>query len=76
MPAPAFLVTIDTEGDDLWSHPAQVSTRNARLDMIDPDNRLYARQSLRRIDSESLRDAVLVVSGKYSNQMFGPPIPA
>jgi hypothetical protein len=26
---PAFLITIDTEGDDLWSGPAEITTRNA-----------------------------------------------
>ncbi len=26
---PAFLITIDTEGDDLWSHPRSITTRNA-----------------------------------------------
>ncbi len=26
---PAFLITIDTEGDNLWSGPAEVTTRNA-----------------------------------------------
>jgi hypothetical protein len=29
--APAFLVTIDTEGDDLWSRPRRIETRNARF---------------------------------------------
>ena len=28
--APAFLVTIDTEGDDLWGRPQLITTRNAR----------------------------------------------
>lgn len=28
-PPPAFLITIDTEGDDLWSRPRSVTTRNA-----------------------------------------------
>lgn len=28
--APAFLITIDTEGDDLWSRPRAITTRNAR----------------------------------------------
>ncbi|MEI6027436.1 MAG: deacetylase [Betaproteobacteria bacterium] len=28
--APAFLVTIDTEGDDLWGRPRAITTRNAR----------------------------------------------
>ena len=29
MSRPAFLITIDTEGDDLWSKPASALTRNA-----------------------------------------------
>ena len=28
---PAFLITVDTEGDDLWSSPRSVTTRNARF---------------------------------------------
>ena len=28
--APAFIVTIDTEGDNLWSRPRTITTRNAR----------------------------------------------
>ncbi|MBF0096443.1 MAG: deacetylase [Magnetococcales bacterium] len=28
---PAFLITIDTEGDDLWSAPRQITTRNAQF---------------------------------------------
>ena len=27
---PFFLITIDTEGDDLWSHPRNITTKNAR----------------------------------------------
>jgi hypothetical protein len=27
--APAFLITIDTEGDDLWSSPSTITTKNA-----------------------------------------------
>jgi hypothetical protein len=27
---PAFLITIDTEGDDFWSHPHQITTHNAK----------------------------------------------
>lgn len=26
---PAFLITIDTEGDNLWAHPREITTRNA-----------------------------------------------
>lgn len=28
---PAFLITIDTEGDNLWAGPRQITTRNARF---------------------------------------------
>lgn len=28
---PAFLITIDTEGDDIWSRPRRVTTENARF---------------------------------------------
>jgi len=27
---PAFLITIDTEGDNLWSYPTEITTRNSR----------------------------------------------
>lgn len=29
--SPAFLITIDTEGDNLWSRPREVTTENARF---------------------------------------------
>src|SRR5579871_1036624 len=28
---PAFLITIDTEGDDIWARPREVTTKNARF---------------------------------------------
>jgi hypothetical protein len=28
---PAFLITVDTEGDNLWAHPSQITTKNARF---------------------------------------------
>ena len=39
---------------------------------LDADNRLLWRQNSRRLDAESLRDAVLAVSGKLDLKMFGP----
>jgi hypothetical protein len=39
---------------------------------IDADNRLLWRQSLRRLDAESLRDATLAVSGSLNPAMYGP----
>jgi hypothetical protein len=37
----------------------------------DPDNRLYARASRKRLPFESLRDAMLTVSGNLDPKMFG-----
>jgi len=39
---------------------------------IDADNRLLWRQSPRRLDAESLRDATLAVTGCLNPEMFGP----
>ena len=39
---------------------------------IDASNRLLWRMNPRRLDAESLRDAVLTVSGKLNSTMFGP----
>jgi mono/diheme cytochrome c family protein len=41
----------------------------------DPDNRLYGRMKLRRVDAEALRDSMLAVSGKLSSERFGPAMP-
>jgi len=30
VPRPAFLITIDTEGDNLWAHPCNITTENAK----------------------------------------------
>jgi hypothetical protein len=42
---------------------------------IDPDNTLYWRFPLRRLDAETLRDSVLAVVGKLSDKRHGAPIP-
>ena len=53
----------------------QASARTPQLDQVDPDNRWYARMSVRRLESESVRDAVLAASGYLIDQMYGPPVP-
>ena len=52
----------------------QTSTRTDALQSIDPDNRLLARMSVRRLEAEAIRDAILAVSGRLSDKQFGPPI--
>ncbi len=50
-------------------------TVNAAAQAGDPDNRLLGRMRLRRIDSESVRDSLLAVSGRLNTTMFGAPVP-
>jgi cytochrome c553 len=42
----------------------------------DPENRLYGRANRRRLEAEAIRDAMLSVSGKLSNERGGAMFPA
>lgn len=53
----------------------QTSARNARGDARDPDNRLYWRRPVVRLDAEAVRDAMLSVSGSLRTNLYGPPVP-
>jgi hypothetical protein len=51
------------------------SQRNAAAEEQDPANLLLHRASVRRLESEAIRDAILAVSGRLDPAQFGPPIP-
>jgi len=53
----------------------QSSTREARKDQVDADNKLLGRFPLRRLEAEALRDAMLAASGKLNPKMYGPAVP-
>jgi len=53
----------------------QSSQRLPHLQKLDPDNRLLARMSVRRLEAEAIRDAMLAINGKLTPRMFGPPVP-
>lgn len=53
----------------------QSSRHTENSDRIDPDNRLYGRMPVRRLESEVVRDAILSISGRRQDKMFGPPVP-
>jgi len=42
---------------------------------VDPSNRLLWRMPLRRLESESIRDCLLAVSGRLDSSIGGPPVP-
>jgi mono/diheme cytochrome c family protein len=43
---------------------------------VDPQNLLLRRQNLRRLEGEAIRDAMLAVSGRLDDTMYGRPVPA
>ena len=53
----------------------QSSRRDPRREQHDPENRLYWRKPIQRLDAEIIRDAILSASGAFNEKMFGPPVP-
>jgi len=42
---------------------------------VDPSNRLLHRMNIRRLEAEAIRDALLAVSGRLEQAMYGPSVP-
>ena len=53
----------------------QASPLNDRSFAVDPQNQLLSHYPLHRLDAESIRDAMLAVSGELNSEMFGPYVP-
>jgi mono/diheme cytochrome c family protein len=53
----------------------QSSVRDSEKERIDPDNRLLGRMNSRRLEAETIRDAMLVATGKLNPRQFGAPVP-
>jgi hypothetical protein len=53
----------------------QSSHGNPEAVAADPDNRLYSRMPVRRLEAEAIRDRILATSGALNGKMFGPPVP-
>jgi mono/diheme cytochrome c family protein len=49
--------------------------RFSKADAIDPENVLYWRKPVQRLEAEALRDSILTISGVLNPKMFGPPVP-
>ncbi|MFN9035047.1 MAG: DUF1553 domain-containing protein, partial [Planctomyces sp.] len=56
----------------VWQQSSQI-TETAQS--LDPENRLWSRMPVRRVDAESLRDGLLLVSGSLSDRFYGPADP-
>ena len=59
---------------DLHRLPPILAPRSTRKQR-DPENRLYWRKPVQRLDAEVIRDAILADSGVLNEKMFGPPVP-
>jgi len=51
------------------------SAYSAAAAQVDPENKLFWRANLQRLDVESLRDSMLFVSGKLDAKIGGPAVP-
>lgn len=52
----------------------QCGTADSAALEVDPENRLWHHMPLRRLEAESIRDALLAVSGRLDPTLYGPPI--
>ena len=50
----------------------QSSVRTDSLQAVDPDNRLLGRMSVRRLEAEAIRDAMMDIGGVRTPNLFGP----
>ncbi|MBI2806805.1 MAG: PSD1 domain-containing protein [Planctomycetes bacterium] len=51
------------------------STPVAKADEADPENHLWHRRNIRRLEGEAIRDSILSVSGRLNDAMYGPAVP-
>jgi hypothetical protein len=58
----------------MLSRTYRQSARNDAGQTADPDNALFGRYRVRRLDAETIRDAMLAVSGKLNPEMYGAPV--
>lgn len=52
----------------------QTSQVGPAVHQADPENQLWSRMPLRRVDAEVLYDSVLRVTGRLDGELFGPPV--
>jgi hypothetical protein len=52
----------------------QASIPTSLAKNVDPENRLWHHMPMRRLQAESIRDAILATSGRLDKKLYGPPI--
>jgi len=47
---------------------------DSRAEEADPENRLFHRMNVQRLEAEAIRDALLALSGRLDDRMYGPSV--
>ncbi len=63
------------DGKTMPARPTAPTLQPFNSSTLDPSNRLLSHANLRRLDAESLRDAILAASGRLDLTPFGPGVP-
>ena len=59
----------------ILSRSYQMSSHPTEADRADPDNALWHRMPIKRMEGEVIRDSLLAVSGRLDRTPFGPSVP-
>jgi hypothetical protein len=60
----------------MLSNAYQMSSAPSEADKeADPQNLLWHRANIKRLEAESIRDEMLVLSGRMNDKMYGPAVP-
>ena len=57
------------------SRTYQMSSHSTDADTADPENELWHRMPIKRLEGEAIRDSLLAVSGRLDRTPFGPSVP-
>ena len=57
------------------SRTYQMSSHPTDADVVDPNNELWHRMPIKRLEGEVIRDSLLAVSGRLDPTAFGPSVP-
>ena len=75
MHGPTELVEVPPQHSALRTQHLDRSALSTQHSSVDPDNQLLWSMRLRRLESESVRDVILAVSGGLNRSLGGPPLP-
>lgn len=67
--------TVYRQSSARYRTPDSLNTDSVKLQEVDPENALFGRMSLQRLEAEAIRDAILSVTGRINLQIGGASVP-